>query len=95
VSRRVTWDEVYERLSSAPPGRLYGIPRGGAIVAGLSGRAVDRPEDADWIVDDVIDSGATLAQIASTKPAWGLLALLHFSWRHRHFRGSSETETNW
>jgi GTP cyclohydrolase I len=72
VSRRVTWDEVYERLSSAPPGRLYGIPRGGAIVAGLTGRAVDRPEDADWMVEDVIDSGATLAQIASTKPAWGL-----------------------
>lgn len=70
--RQVTWDEVYKRLSSAPPGRLYGIPRGGAIVAGLTGRAVDRPEDADWIVEDVIDSGATLARAASTKPAWGL-----------------------
>ncbi len=72
MSRRVTWEEVYERLASAPPGRLYGIPRGGAIVAGLTGRAVDRLEDADWVVDDVIDSGATLAWLASGKPAWGL-----------------------
>ena len=53
--RSVTWDEVYKRLAKAPPGRLYGIPRGGAIVAGLTGRAVDRVEDADWIVDDVTD----------------------------------------
>jgi GTP cyclohydrolase I len=72
VSKNVTWAEIYEGLNSAPKGRLYGIPRGGAIVAGLTGRAVDRIEDADWIVDDVIDTGATVAGLPGAKPAWGL-----------------------
>jgi GTP cyclohydrolase IA len=73
VSRQVTWSEIYERLSAAPSGKLYGIPRGGAIVAGLTGRAVDQIEQADWVVDDVIDSGNSreLARIWR-KPLWGL-----------------------
>src|SRR5260370_30538493 len=73
VSRNVTWSEIYERLTTAPPGKLYGIPRGGAIVAGLTGRAVDHADQADWVVDDVIDSGTTgaLAQLWN-KPLWGL-----------------------
>jgi GTP cyclohydrolase I len=56
---KLTWADIYERLKQAPPGKLYGIPRGGQIVAGLTGRAVDTPEEADVIVDDIIDSGAT------------------------------------
>jgi len=72
VSKTVTWDEVYRRLVAAPAGRLYGIPRGGAIVAGLTGRAVDRIEDADWIVDDVLDSGSTKRDHAGDKPVWAL-----------------------
>jgi len=73
VSRQVTWSEVYERLTAAPSGKLFGIPRGGAIVAGLTGRAVDQIEQADWVVDDVIDSGKSgeLARIWK-KPLWGL-----------------------
>jgi GTP cyclohydrolase I len=69
VSRTV---EVYRRLAAAPAGRLYGIPRGGAIVAGLTGRAVDRIEDADWIVDDFIDTGLTKRKHAGDKPLWAL-----------------------
>jgi GTP cyclohydrolase IA len=74
ASRRVSWAEVYERLRAAPAGRLFGVPRGGAIVAGLTGRAVDDPRDADWIVDDVARTGATLdALMARTsKPGWAL-----------------------
>jgi GTP cyclohydrolase I len=73
VSRQVTWSEVYERLTAAPSGKLYGIPRGGAIVAGLTGRAVDQIEQADWVVDDVIDSGKS-GEFARMwkKPLWGL-----------------------
>jgi GTP cyclohydrolase IA len=72
MTRRVTWAEVYERLGAAPEGRLYGIPRGGAIVAGLTGRAVDRVEDADWVVEDVIDSGSRARALAQGRPIWGL-----------------------
>src|SRR5712692_9069786 len=65
VSRTVSWNEVYQRLSEAPAGRLYGIPRGGSIVAGLTGRAVDAIDDADWLVDEVIDTRATAEEWVS------------------------------
>lgn len=39
--------------------RVYGVPRGGCIVAALVGRPVSSPESAEFIVDDIIDSGAT------------------------------------
>ena len=57
--RVLTWKEVYERLKNAPPGRLYGVPRGGSVVAGLTGRAVDSFEDCDFVIDDIIDGGDT------------------------------------
>lgn len=70
---KLDWQEVYRRLAMVPPGRVWGVPRGGAIVAGLTGRAVDRIEDADLIVDDIVDSGATMDRYASTgKPFWAL-----------------------
>lgn len=70
----VPWDEIRRRLVDAPPGKLYGVPRGGAIVAGLAGRAVDRIEDADAIVDDIIDSGKTREIYAQyKKPFWALV----------------------
>jgi GTP cyclohydrolase I len=70
---RLSWTDVYQRLESAPPGKLYGIPRGGAIVAGLLHRAVASPDEADVIVDDIVDSGATRARFAAMgKPFWAL-----------------------
>jgi GTP cyclohydrolase I len=70
---RLTWDDVYARLESAPAGKLYGIPRGGAIVAGLLRRVVASPDEADVIVDDIVDSGATRARYATFgKPFWAL-----------------------
>ena len=67
----MSWTEVYRRLKDAPAGKLWGVPRGGQIVAGITGRAVDRIEDADVIVDDIIDSGATRKRYGD-KPFWGL-----------------------
>lgn len=70
--RRITWEEVYKAISLRPAGKLYGIPRGGAIIAGLSRHAVEDPADADIIVDDIVDSGATKEHwIKRTgKPFW-------------------------
>lgn len=72
--KTLSWLDIYRRLKRAPKGRLWGVPRGGAIVAGLTGRAVDSIELADVIVDDIVDSGATKARYASTgKPFWALV----------------------
>jgi len=71
-----TWAEIYCRLSAAFPleGKCYGIPRGGAVVAGMTGRAVDSPEQADFFVDDIIDSGTTKERYAKSfgKPFYAL-----------------------
>lgn len=71
----LSWPDIYARLSFAPPGKLWGIPRGGQIVAGLTGRAVDTPDAADVIVDDICDSGATKARYEALyhKPVWALM----------------------
>lgn len=58
----LTWENVYSRLKTCPPGKVWGIPRGGAIVAGLTGRAGCLFSEANVIVDDVLDSGATRAK---------------------------------
>jgi GTP cyclohydrolase IA len=71
VSRSVSWAEVYQRLADAPPGRLYGLSKGGAIVAGLTGRAVDQVDAADWVVHDIVNSRAA-AGIEAGKPVWSL-----------------------
>lgn len=68
-----TWADIANALKLAPPGKLWGVPRGGAIVAGLTGRAVDRLEDADVVVDDIVDSGATRKRYEDAgKKFWAL-----------------------
>ena len=73
---RMGWSEVYRRLTGAPQGFLYGVPRGGSIVAGLTGRAVDSADEAAAIVDDIIDTGDTCRQWRSRvagKQFWALV----------------------
>lgn len=67
LKTNISWQEIYNRLNylkSAydPNTKYYGVPRGGQIIAGMLGNAVDKIEQADVIVDDLIDSGATLKQ---------------------------------
>jgi GTP cyclohydrolase I len=64
IKTNITWEQVYHRLEETikelPKGtKYYGVPRGGQIVAGMTGAAVDTIEEADVIIDDLIDSGAT------------------------------------
>lgn len=65
------WSEVFERIDRfsrlSTCSRVYGVPRGGAIVAGLlearypeTWEVATTPGSADVVVDDIIDSGATL-----------------------------------
>ena len=96
ATRSFSWPEVFERLARFPyddKPRAYGVPRGGAIVAGLLAAlgkvvVVERPEDAHLVVDDLVDSGRTLERFreASTwvmvdKPRENLLGTwVRFPW---------------
>ena len=60
----VTWEVIYGKLELLlkqlrKETKVYGVPRGGQIIAGMTGRAVDTIENADVIIDDLIDSGKT------------------------------------
>lgn len=64
IKTNITWEQVYHRLNEVikdlPKNtKYYGVPRGGQIVAGMTNNAVDKIEDADVIIDDLIDSAAT------------------------------------
>jgi len=64
IEKIITWEEIYTKIKLVlkevkPTDTFYGIPRGGQVVAGLTGRAVDEPSKASIIIDDLIDSGAT------------------------------------
>ena len=57
---KVSWKEIYERIELLEKDKkYYGIPRGGQVVAGLTKQAVQTPEEADIIIDDLYDSGTT------------------------------------
>lgn len=51
----ITWEEIFERVDKLPEGKYFGVPRGGTIVAGLTRKAVFNFNDADYIIDDLID----------------------------------------
>ena len=80
IQTKINWEQVYHRLKEATEHlpkttKYYGVPRGGQIVAGMTGNAVDNIEDADVIIDDLIDSGATMDtySLLSDKPFIALI----------------------
>ena len=63
MKKYITWDEIFIRAikikNKYPNANFWGVPRGGQVVAGIIGNAVDNIQDCDVIVDDLIDSGST------------------------------------
>ena len=92
----LTKSSVFWDYNGNMPYHAFGIPRGGAIVVGLARQQgilipSPRPEDADIIIDDVIDSGATRDEYINKyqkpvfalvdKPAEGLVGIwVQFPW---------------
>jgi len=80
IKTKITWNQIYFRLreitKNHPKGtKYYGVPRGGQIVSGITGNAVDKIDEADYIIDDLIDSGSTLKRYSklSKKPFIALI----------------------
>ena len=92
----LSWADVEKRIEemNIKDKKIWGIPRGGSIVAGLARQqgaiVVDTPQEADIAVDDIIDSGATQALIKQTyqletyslinKVKDGINEWVHFPW---------------
>jgi len=56
----ISWKELKQKVSELDQSKkYYGIPRGGAVIAGMTDKPVETPEEADIILDDILDSGAT------------------------------------
>jgi len=59
MERIITWDEIIDRVKKLDQTKkYYGVPRGGSYISAML-NPVMTPEEADIIIDDLIDSGAT------------------------------------
>ena len=64
---KLTYNDIYEKCKSVkikPNSKIFGIPKGGLIPASIIANLnqsvlVDTPEESDYIIDDLIDSGKT------------------------------------
>lgn len=78
----LSWSDVQTMVATGPRGvRVYGVPRGGSIIAALltanGCTPVEHAESADVIVDDIVDSGETRARYHAShpgKPFWAACA---------------------
>lgn len=73
MERIITWKEIIERVSKLDKSlKYYGVPRGGQYISAML-NPVDTIEEADVIIDDLIDSGNTQKQYNKyNKPFIGL-----------------------
>jgi len=85
----LTWQDVFDRIHDNLPhqGKAYGVPRGGAIVAALLGedRVAQYPSGADFIVDDIVDSGFTQTLTKAQypdKPFYSLINKKEQGWQN-------------
>lgn len=59
IEHNITWQEIREAISHLPKDKkYYGVPRGGQPIAAML-NPVDSPEEADYIIDDLLDTGTT------------------------------------
>ena len=66
--KHFTWQAIMERIAHFDKSKkYYGVPRGGSYIAAML-NPVDTPEEADVIIDDLIDSGETRDKYASLYP---------------------------
>jgi GTP cyclohydrolase I len=81
VERSITWDDVRRKLKPYDTKglKLYGVPRGGLCALALLEHAtvVTDPDEADYIVDDCVDSGATQERYEESHPGIPFAYLYH------------------
>lgn len=67
----IKWEEIISKVNSLKKiignKKTYGIPRGGQYISAML-NPVDTPEEADFIIDDLIDSGETITYFKQKYP---------------------------
>lgn len=81
---KMTWKEVWDRFhivvgddSRCRTEMLWGVPRGGSVIAAMSGRTAESPAEAEVIVDDLEDSGRTKRYWTALYPDKPFVTLFH------------------
>lgn len=71
----ISWEEIKARITAFDSSKkYYGVPRGGAYLSAML-NPVDNPEKADIIIDDLIDSGATMIKYQKAFPGKPFIGL--------------------
>lgn len=87
------WDELLYRLEPVdkPDNVIYGIPRGGMIVAAFLkfAKVTHKPEEATMFIDDIVDSGHTKDKWEKKFPGKEFYALVDKK------RNPSDEELGW
>lgn len=77
MERIITWLEIKQILSHLDRSKkYYGVPRGGQYLAAFL-NPVDTPEEADFIIDDLIDSGSTKKRYEEKYPNKKFIAVFN------------------
>lgn len=79
----LSWDEILAKIKSVKKKhsitsktKIYGVPKNGMILSGFFDcKNVSNPEDADIILDDIIDSGRTKKKYKKLYPKKKFIAL--------------------
>lgn len=104
----LSWEDVFDKLElvDCSYNIIYGIPKGGMIAAGYLEHAKNTPDidEANIILDDLIDSGRTAQAYQKTFPNKDFLALfdkqdfenvwLVFPWEEEHPGGQDSIQDN-
>lgn len=98
----LTWGDVGEALEpiDKPGNTVYGVPKGGMIAAGFLEQATitPYPDEANIILDDIVDSGRTRQKYLDKYPDAKFVALfekrdewLVFPWEKDHPNAQGDT----
>lgn len=105
----LTWNDVFRKLNHVSAemseGRVYGVPTGGMILTGLTNNATTLTlSAADFILDDIEDSGKTRKYYEERCPQAKFIPLFHinefpgkwvtFPWEREHPAGPKTAEGN-
>lgn len=76
----ISWEQIMEALVpiDKPENAVYGVPKGGMIAAGFlkNARKTYRPEEANIILDDIVDSGTTRQKYIQKYPEAEFIAIV-------------------